>query len=138
MCVLACRKLQTHEYSRGNSSLVLVGTCSWEFKIRPIGGLHIPTFHEKVIHSNTNQLDLRRSFDQNYPNFAQILEKKLKIDSFIYQILHKIRGHSYIRRLILLPMFTARPHIGYFVLTQRTHQPLNTHTPTQPHTVAFS
>ena len=38
----------------GNSSLVLVGTCPWEFEI---GSIHrpIPTLHEKVTHSYTNR-----------------------------------------------------------------------------------
>ena len=32
-----------------------------------------------------------------------------KINPFIYQILHFIRGHSYTKRLILLPMLAAHP-----------------------------
>ena len=56
----------------GNSSLVLVGTCHWEFEIGPI---HIPTFpifQEKVTHSYTNRSNLGQNFDQNYLIFFKI------------------------------------------------------------------
>ena len=42
---------------------------------------------------------------QFWPNLA----KFWKIVPFIYQILHFIRGHSYTKRLILLPMLAAHP-----------------------------
>ena len=50
----------------GNSSLVLVGTCCWEFEIGPI---QVPTFPEKVTHSYNNRPDLEPNFDQNYQIF---------------------------------------------------------------------
>ena len=42
------------------------------------------------------------------PILVQIWET-WKIDRFIYQITHFIRGHSYIKRLTLLPMLAAHP-----------------------------
>ena len=46
------------------------------------------------------------------------MAKFWKIDPFIYQILHFIRGHSYTKRLILLPMLAAHPcRVLNFVLS---------------------
>ena len=49
------------------------------------------------------------NFFQNFLKFEPNLAKFRKIDPFIYQILHFIRGHSYTKRLILLPMLAAHP-----------------------------
>ena len=59
----------------GNSSLVLVGKCCWEFEI---GFIHIPTFQERVTHSYTNLPNFGWNFDQSYLiffEFSQIVEK---------------------------------------------------------------
>ena len=45
----------------------------------------------------------------NLSQFWLKFGKNLKINPFIYQILHFIRGRSYTKRLILLPMLGANP-----------------------------
>ena len=53
---------------------------------------------------------------QNFPKMSQIgsnLRKFWKIYAFIYQIMHFIWGHSYTKRLILLPMLAAGPRRVY-------------------------
>ena len=49
-------------------------------------------------------------FVKIFLNLSQFWFKFGKINPFIYQILHFIRGHSYTKRLILLPMLVAHPH----------------------------
>ena len=99
----------------GYSSLVLVGMC-WH-ESRPI---QIPIFQENVTHSYTNRPNFRPNFEHNHlifskfyltfePILAQIWQKFWKFDPFIYQILHFVRGHLYMKRLILLPMLAACP-----------------------------
>ena len=77
----------------------------------------------KETHTNTNfsrKSDLGHShinwpnFKQNHPIFPNFLKfsnlgKFWKIDPFIYQILHFIKGHPYTKRLILLHMLVAHP-----------------------------
>ena len=58
-------------------------------------------------HLYTNRPDFGPNFAQNYTFFSQnFLNFEL--------ILHKIRGHWYTRRLILLPVFAARPRYRVF------------------------
>ena len=61
-----------------------------------------------MTHSYTNRSNFWPNFEQNHPIFPN-LGNFWKIDPFIYQILHFIRGHSYTKRLILLPMLAAHP-----------------------------
>ena len=84
------------------------GYAAGNLKVRSI---HIPLFKKKwPVHITISSI-----FDQNYVlskiffNLSQFWFKFGKIDPFIYQILHFIRGHWYTRRLILLPMFPAVP-----------------------------
>ena len=51
-------------------------------------------------------------FSSNFLKFESSFWKIWKIDPFIYKILHKIRGHWYTRRLIMLPMLAAHPRKG--------------------------
>ena len=60
-----------------------------------------------MTHSYTNRSDFRPNFEQHNQIFLKFLGK---IDPFIYQILHFIRGHSYTKRLISLLMLAAHPH----------------------------
>ena len=55
----------TKLFWRGFSTLVMVGTCHWEFESRPI---QIPVFEEKVTHSIhiPSRSDFGLNFDQNY------------------------------------------------------------------------
>ena len=46
---------------------------------------------------------------QIWASFGSNLENFWKINPFIYQILYFIRGHSYTKRLMLLPMLAAHP-----------------------------
>ena len=97
----------------GYSSLVLVGMCRCEIESRPIQ-IQIPTFQEKVTHSYTNWPNFWAQFwayiiawfFQNSLKFEPIL-KNWPIytpNSAFY------KGHSYTKRLILLPMLMACPH----------------------------
>ena len=55
----------------GVSTLVLVGTCRWEFECGPI---QIPIFEEKLTHSYTNRPDFGPNFDQKYRFFSNFLK----------------------------------------------------------------
>ena len=109
-----------------NSSLVLVGTCRWEFETGPI---HIPTFQEKVTHSYTNRPDFGQNFDKvtsplfflfiyffvfqifldRIANFGSNFRKNWKIDSFIYKILHRYEVIDILIYQEELPMLVAYP-----------------------------
>ena len=95
-----------------------------EFESRPI---QIQIFQEEVIHAAcTYQLAqfLEKFWAKSpdfFPNFLKFesifgsnLGKFWKINPFTYQILHFIRGHSYTKGLILLPMLAAHsPRVFY-------------------------
>ena len=57
-----------------------------------------------------------RSFYQYFLKFEPIFGKFWKMDPFVYQILHFIRGHSYTKRLILLACWRHVP-VGSFVMS---------------------
>ena len=98
----------------GYSSLVLVGMCHHRIW--------------KQTHTNTNfsrksdpfiyQLDqFSAKFwakSSDFPKIFLNLSQFWKIDPFIYQILHFIKGHSYTKRLILLPMLAAHPRRVFY------------------------
>ena len=91
-------------------------------------GRDVPPWNLKVDYTNTSFSSQNNSFIYQLAQFlGQILNKItnlfqhflkfwlrfgqiVKNRPFIYQILHFIRGHSYAKRLILLPMLAAHPH----------------------------
>ena len=84
-----------------------------KFESRPI---QRPIFQEKVVHSPilAKLWEKLPDFFENFLKFETKFGKIWKIDIFIYQILHFIRGHSYTKRLILLRMLAARPRRFFF------------------------
>ena len=73
-----------------------------------------------MTHLYTNWPNFWQNFEKNcliFPKFSFLfkssancgsnLGKLWKMNPFVYQILHFIRGHSYTKRLILLPMLAA-------------------------------
>ena len=58
----------SYSYFGGSATLLLVGTCLWEFEKGPI---QIPIFQEKVTHSYTSRSDSGSNFDQNYLIFLK-------------------------------------------------------------------
>ena len=69
---------------------------------------------KKVTHWYTSQPEITKItwYFQIFLDMSQFwlnLGNFCKVDPFMSQILHKIKGHWYTRRLILLPMFAAHP-----------------------------
>ena len=90
---------------------------------------------EKVTHLYTNQTNFAPNFDQNHPIVPIFLKlersnlgKFWKINPFLYQILHFNRGHSYIKRLILLSMLAAHPHRVFRTEYPPGHSNVSVHT----------
>ena len=106
--------LLTPPQKKKYSGWVLLGCAAAEFESGPV---QIPFFQQKVTHSYSNfRIILSKiawffqSFFKIWANRGPNLGKFWKIDPFAYQILHHfIRGHSYTKRLILLPMLAAHP-----------------------------
>ena len=83
--------------------------CCWEFESGPI---QIPIFKGKSDPFIYQSAWFWAKFWSNYLNFsilAQIWDNSEKVNPFMYQIWHLRRGHWCSKRLILLPIFAARP-----------------------------
>ena len=95
---------QLYPCGGGYSCLVLVRMCR--------RGVWKKTIQIQIFQNKSDPFMYQSAkFWTKSPNFSEILPlgKFWKIAPFIYQILHFIRGHSYIKRLILPPMLAAHP-----------------------------
>ena len=114
-------------YPGGYSRMILVGTCRWDLKSRPIlyqilqkNETHFytrATNSKQNLLKNSHYFSKLLSFQANFWNFGIRLMKLdllshqflkfLKIWPIFIPVLHWIRGHHYTRKLILRPISAA-------------------------------